>query len=58
MTVKELIAKLSKLPQNLPVYVESAPWGAPYEAEIVRRTSIEEGKRIIPAVMVEHNVGM
>lgn len=59
MTVKQLIEKLQTMPQSLPVYVESAPWGCPFEAEIVRKIEVTDGqgKNARNVVMVEHNVG-
>lgn len=61
MTVRQLITKLERLPKKMPVYVESAPWGIPFEAEIVKETQVVESntkKKKLRVIMIEHNVGM
>jgi len=59
MTVAELIKTLKKFPKTLPVFVESAPWGCPFEVKIVQRTEVgyTHSKDTTKGVFVGHGVG-
>jgi len=58
MTVRELIAKLEKMPKNLPVYHPSPPWGCPFEIEDVHISNIgtTHSRKTHKAVMVDDDV--